>query len=468
MSGVFDHLTALASPWAYVVVGLLAALEASAFVGLFIPGELAVLTGGYIAFQGRAGLALMMAAAGCGAIAGDSVGYEIGRHFGDRLRNSRLGRRVGSERWGRAEAYLADHGGRAVFLGRFIGVLRALVPALAGASRMPYRKFVAWNALGGVLWAPGLVLVGYAAGSSYRRVDRYAGRAGLMLAVVVLVTGAIVVVARAIARHPTEVRAMLEDWLDRPLVRRLRARYRRQIDFTLRRFRPGQALGLSLTIQLAVLSLFGWLFGSVVQDVVARDELVHIDGPVTRYVVGHRTEWLTTVMRAVSLLGSTVVLVPVVFIVGVWARRTGRGWRPLALLAGAQLGSIALYDLIKPLVGRPRPAVGHLVATATGFSFPSGHATQATAVLGALAYLASATAPWRTRVAAWAAATIVVLLVGFSRVYLGVHWASDVIGGWTLGALWLAALLATARALPQRRGEKLPAVTRAATGSAPR
>jgi membrane protein DedA with SNARE-associated domain len=196
----------------------------------------------------------MMVAAGCGAVVGDSIGYEIGRHFGGRLRDSRLGRRVGAERWAKADAHLADHGGRAVFLGRFIGFLRALVPALAGASGMPYRKFIAYNALGGLLWAPGLVLAGYAAGSSYSRVERYAGRAGLMLAVVVLVVVAIVVAARSIARHPAEIQAFVGRWLDRPLVRR--RRYRRQIDFVIRRLRPGQALGLALTLQLAVLGLF--------------------------------------------------------------------------------------------------------------------------------------------------------------------------------------------------------------------
>lgn len=96
VSGLLDHLTGLASPWAYVVVGLLAALEASAFVGLFIPGELALLSGGYVAFQGRASLGVMMLVAAGGAVAGDSIGYEIGRHFGDRLRHSRLGRRSGA------------------------------------------------------------------------------------------------------------------------------------------------------------------------------------------------------------------------------------------------------------------------------------------------------------------------------------------------------------------------------------
>ena len=269
-----------------------------------------------------------------------------------------------------------------------------------------------------------------------------------MLAGVGLAVAGIVAVARWVGRHPEQLRTALDRNLDRPIVRRVRARYRRQLDFLARRVRPGQALGLSLTVQLAALGLCGWAFGSVLQDVVGGDELVRVDGPVTRYVVGHRTAWLTTGMRAVSLLGSTVVLIPVVIAVGVWARRRRRGWAPLAILAGAQLGSIALYDLIKPLVGRPRPAIGQLVATATGFSFPSGHATQATAVLGALAYLGSACErSWGAKVAIWATAIIIVLLIGFARVYLGVHWATDVIGGDALGALWLAALLATTRTL---------------------
>ncbi|MDQ1374190.1 MAG: hypothetical protein QOJ09_1528, partial [Actinomycetota bacterium] len=178
---MFNSLSSLAGPAAYVVVAALAALEASAFVGLFIPGELALLTGGYIAQQGHANLALMMAVAAAGAVVGDSVGYEIGRHFGRGLQRSRLGRKVGDDRWARAEAYVEAKGGRAILAGRFIGVLRALVPAVAGATRMPYRRFLAWNVLGAVVWAPGTVLAGYLAGSSYPRVAKYAGSAGLIL-----------------------------------------------------------------------------------------------------------------------------------------------------------------------------------------------------------------------------------------------------------------------------------------------
>ncbi len=126
MSGVLDTVGQLASPWAYLVIGLLACAESAAFVGLVIPGEAALMLGGFLAYQGRASLLAMALVAAAGAIVGDSIGYQIGRTVGMPLRRSRLGRRVGELRWERGERYLADKGGRAVFLGRWVGLLRAL------------------------------------------------------------------------------------------------------------------------------------------------------------------------------------------------------------------------------------------------------------------------------------------------------------------------------------------------------
>jgi len=108
-----------------------------------------------------------------GAIAGDSIGYELGRHFGPRLRRSALGRRIGDERWERAERYLRERGGRAIFFARWILVVRAVVPALAGQARMPYRRFLGWNVAGAIPLCVLHVGLGYLAGRSYEQVDHY-------------------------------------------------------------------------------------------------------------------------------------------------------------------------------------------------------------------------------------------------------------------------------------------------------
>ena len=442
-----NAIASLAGPSAYLVVAVLAALETAAFVGLLVPGELAMVIGGYMAFDGRADLATMMAAATAGAIIGNSVGYEIGRRLGPSIQRSRLGRKVGEERWQRAHEYLKLRGGRAVFLGRFIGVLRALVPVLAGASRMRYRRFLFWSALGAVLWAPAFVLIGYAAGRSYRRVDHYAGQAGLVLLGLVVVVGAIAALGRWVSQNPERVRAFAERQLARPLPARLSQRFRAPLVFAIGRLRPGQVLGLALTLQLAALGAAGWVFGSLVQDVLTGRGAARIDAPITRAILERRVEWLTTTMRSFSDLGAALVLVVTAIAVGLVARRLTQSWVPMIILGLALVGSVALADLVPPLVGRAKPAMAGVVP-ASGFGFPSGHATEAIAVYGALAYLAAGwLRAWKAKVAVWTGALVLVLLIGFARIYLGLHWATDVLGGYALGAVWLAAVLVTISAV---------------------
>ncbi len=447
VSGLVDGLLGLASPWGYVVVALLAGLEAAAFVGLVIPGETAMLLGGVLTFTGRASLPVMMGCAALGAVVGDSAGYELGRRFGEPLRRNRLGQRIGPERWEQAERYVRGRGGRAVFLGRFVGVLRALVPFVAGASRMPYRSFLPYNALGAVIWAPGFVYLGFLAGHSYRRVERLAGRAGLLLAVGVVLLAVLALAARWVARHPDRAVAPLRCLAARPVVARLRSRYARQLGFLAARFNPTTALGLALTAQLVVLVLLGAAFAGVTEDVVAGEEIVRVDDPVTRLLVEHREAWLTTVMRVITDLGAVFVVVPLLLATGLLAHRACRSWRPLGLLAVTLAGAVATSTIIKLLVARPRPDAGALVR-ALGYGFPSGHSTAAAAAwLSAAVVLASLTRRAALRAALGAVALVVVVLVGISRVYLGVRQPTDVLGGWALGALWLAGVLTATQLL---------------------
>ena len=174
MEHIIESILTLGGLAAYVVIGLLAFGEAAAFVGLMLPGEIAVLLGGVLASQGRVSLPIMLAVAAISAIAGDSAGYEIGRRWGPRLIRSRIGRRNAAIIQ-EAHQYMVRRGGLMVFLGRWTSVLRAIVPGVAGMSRMPYRRFLVFNVIGGVAWAAAFTLAGYVAGESYARVEAATG-----------------------------------------------------------------------------------------------------------------------------------------------------------------------------------------------------------------------------------------------------------------------------------------------------
>lgn len=194
----------------------------------------------------------------------------------------------------------------------------------------------------------------------------------------------------------------------------------------------------------------GVAFGLLLWGVLAHDGLTRADPGVATFVASHRLAWLTTVMQAVTWLGSSFVIIPLGVAVGgyVWLRR--RGWHLLAMLTTAFLGAAGLYDIVKPAVGRSRPPAALQVGGPDeGWAFPSGHATQSIAFYGMLAVvLIACYAPRRLLLAGGAA--LLILVLGASRLYLGVHWLTDVLGGYALGLAWLAVVIVTSVLLEHR------------------
>jgi membrane-associated protein len=183
MDAVLARLAELGG-WAYGLVGAFAFLETSALLGLFTPGETVVVVGGLLAGQGRLSPVGVAAAAAIGAILGDTVGYELGRHFGTRLLNAvRFRRRA----LGRAERTFRSHAGKAVFFGRFVGFLRTFAPVLAGIARMPYPRFLVCNAAGGILWAASFTVLGYVAGANWRVIERWMSWIGVGIAMAIVI-----------------------------------------------------------------------------------------------------------------------------------------------------------------------------------------------------------------------------------------------------------------------------------------
>ena len=194
-------LGAVHGPWVYAVVVVAAVLESAAFVGLVVPGETILLLAGATAALGGVDLVGVIVCGVVGAVVGDQVGYAFGRAFGDGLRQGRLGRRIGEERCARAEALVVRRGGPAVFLARWIGVLRALVPAMAGAVAMPRRTFTLWNAVGGTLWAISVVTAGYVAGAAWQSVVRWLGLGAGVLAALLGLALVVILVRHVRATH---------------------------------------------------------------------------------------------------------------------------------------------------------------------------------------------------------------------------------------------------------------------------
>lgn len=211
VSWIVDQLLKLNAGVALVLVFLLPALEASVFLGFLLPGETAVVVGGFLAYEGRLPLAAVFAAAIIGAILGDSAGYEVGKKWGDSLLAKAPKRFVKPAHVVQGKELINRLGGRAVFTGRWTAVLRALVPSLCGTAKMRYRTFLMWNALGGMTWATAFILIGYLAGSAWKRVENYTNIASYALfgAAIVAVLGFVLWNRRKQAKRDAETEAEL-------------------------------------------------------------------------------------------------------------------------------------------------------------------------------------------------------------------------------------------------------------------
>ena len=184
MSGIIDQILGAPAWLVLLIVGLVVFAEDALFVGFIIPGETVAILGGVAANRGHVPLLAVIIVVIVAAVTGDTVGYEVGRHLGPRLLRWHILDRH-RERLEDAQDFLARRGGTAVLLGRWVAFFRAVMPALAGTARMPYPKFLAYNATGGILWGTAVVVAGYLAGASYATVEKTIGRDGALIVLAV-------------------------------------------------------------------------------------------------------------------------------------------------------------------------------------------------------------------------------------------------------------------------------------------
>ena len=436
--------------WTYALVGTFAFLETGAGVGLVVPGETVMLLGGAVAGQGAINVYLLIAVAWFCAWAGDTTSFFIGRRLG-RGFVLRHGPRVGitHERFERVEDYFGRHGGKTILVGRFVSLVRALAPFVAGSSDMRYRAFVPYSVLGTGLWASAHILIGYFFSRSIDRAAKYAGRGAFLLGTLIVVTVGIVLTVRHL-RVPENRRRIVQRLEARRWTRWLVVlgrRLRPPLAFVWARLTPGGAFGLEFTSVLAVLAVGS--FAVIAYAVVFSSDPgpTAMDSTAADVAESIRTAWLTSVAKAVSALGSGAVVLPLAGLAAV-ALAFARRWAELCVLVAGMLIAVVGFHELKAMTDRPRPAGG--LVDSSGSSYPSGHAAYSTFYVWAAVTVALRLRRGMARASLLIGAAIVLAaLIGLSRVYLGVHYLSDVTGGWGLGAaafsLCAAAALIVAR-----------------------
>jgi len=460
-----DRILSLIEHYGYLVVLFGVMLEST---GVPLPGETILLASGVLVQRGHLDLDDTIAFGILGAVVGDQIGYWVGRE-GGRPFVLRSGRYVfiTQERLGRAEAFFARHGGKAVFLARFFSGLRVFGALVAGISRMRWGTFILYNVLGGALWATAVVLLGYFLGSSIGLVERWLGRVSILLIGMLVFLIVLYLIYRWVSSHPEQLRGTAK----RLGGERLRAFVGSPAGLWIRRrFSLGTAYGLALTTGLVLVGLFSWAFGGVVQDVVARDPLVQFDVEVLRFLHSHAEPYLTSAAVVFEIIFSPVVLLlacgagGVVLAILAYQRKDFKvGIAGMVLLA-TTLGTGALAGLFELLFSRPRPPASLQLVHAAGNGFPSSHAVVIVAVGGAVCYLYSLRpanswgGSWRAKSRVGLAVLSIALLVGFGRIYEGACYPSDVLAGWALGGVWASVCLTAAEVfrLLRASGEPLP------------
>lgn len=435
MSGIFDPLLDLSGNAAYIIIGLLAFGEAAAFIGLFLPGEVAVLLGGVLASTGRVSLPVMLVVAIVAAIAGDSAGYEIGRVFGRRLVSRPAFERRLGDKVERATAYLAEKGGRAVFLGRWTSVLRALVPGLAGMARMPYGQFLLFNILGGIAWGSTFVLAGYLAGESWRRVEAVAGQASLILLALIIVAFVLRWATRRISANEDAVRRVLGAIGGWGPIAWFTRRFSAQLRWLAARLTPGAARGLGWTVSALLSGAAAWVFGVAVQDLLGREELALLDAPLARWIAAHTTPALSTTADAIVTIFSPPAAAWIVIAAGIVAwRMSGRAAGDRLVLAIAL--SVVIAEGLRIL----------LPATLTGVRFPSLAVTGTAAAVAGVVVVVAAHG-WRMAATIAGAGAMLVSIVAVADMVAGRSALSGVVGGAGLGTLLVVLVEFTWRTL---------------------
>ncbi len=391
----------LFTSYGYIIVFFGVMLENA---GIPVPGETIVLAAGFFAAQKHFSVPSVILIATIGAIIGDNLGYLAGTRLG-RPFALRYGKYffLTPPRIKASEDFFARHGDKTILIARFVSGLRVFAAFFAGMSHMRWRKFLFYNSAGAVLWATTMTLIGYFFGHAWNLIEHWIKRAGMFFLVIIVLWFAV---------------EMLRKWQqeatdDSAWARRLPAIERREAALVL--------------FNLALIVMFVRMGVAITGEADPG-----FDYAVTQWMHAHATGWMDALMLTITQLGGFWALLAVGVTLSIFFfRRYGHRREATAMLLAVGLAQ-GLNTICKYSFHRARPHEWETLIHPHDYSFPSGHAMVSMAVYGSAALLLSYAYPRYRRVFRIVAA-VLVLLIGTSRVYLGVHWSSDVLAGFAAG-----------------------------------
>ena len=406
--------------------------ESLVIVGVLIPGALMMIGFGALIALGHLDFWTTMAWAIAGAVVGDGLSFWLGYFFHDRLLGfwpfSRLTKQLK-----RGEQFFHKHGGKSIAFGRFVGPVRAIIPTVAGMLGMSPLRFTVVNVISAIAWAPAYLLPGIVFGASLELASAVAFRVVALIMILILCL-------------------LVLHWLVKRTFNFLQPRADRIISASLNWARkhpwfekPVNALvdprmpeSSSLLVFAALLVLAGSGFYLIVTHLASLTGASSFDALLYEWMYSLRTPWMDSVMVAITMLADTSVITGFAILIGLWllAQRNIPAFLhwAAALVFGAILIRILKFSLQVP---RPDPS---MYSGTSGFSFPSAHTTMAMLTYGFLAVLITRELPAEKRMRVYLASGTLIFLIALSRLYLGAHWFSDVLGGLTLGLAWITLL----------------------------
>lgn len=424
----FMHWVSIHPQLTGLIVGIIAFSESLAFVGLIMPGAALMLAAGALIGAGLVGFWNIYAWAVGGAILGDGISYWLGHHYREHLRELRIVRR--HPQWLKhATGFFQRHGGKSILFGRFVGPVRPIIPVVAGMFGMSPTRFYLINILSALLWAPAYLLAGMLVGASLVLAGQVATRLSIVLGALAL---AVWLIIRVVHRSYLMLHRRLAPWAER-LLGWCRHHPRLAWLFT-DLYDPTHSPARALLIWFLLLIGSLWLFLGVLEDVLTHDPLVYAGQAVYQYLQQLRTPVSDAIMIVITELGDTAVTLPLALTIVLWLA-WHRAWRDLLYW----LGALGFGALCVAVVNAMSQTLSTLPG-ASAYNLPGGHATMSTVIYGLLAVFIAASLRPRWRWPVYAAATLVIVAISFSRVYLGAHWLADVTAGLALATSGIALL----------------------------